>query len=125
MWKRLGTLTLAAALFMSLMGPAANAASTNNVLLPNGCQIDGSLTYNSVTYVIKAKTHEDFGCELMQAKIRFYDTNNSKWVTHASAWDEGDRYKNVYLTKYSDREPLWSDHNGIANGSNWGFRVYY
>ncbi len=122
MWKRLGTLTLAAALFMSLMGPAANAASTNNVLLPNGCQIDGSLSYGWDISTIWAKTHEDFGCAKMQTKLRFYDGWN--WVTHETPYHAGDQYSNVSLTRNSSERPQWSDHNGLAGGSAWGFRVY-
>lgn len=90
-------------------------------MLPNGCQIDGSNSYNSITNTGTATTHEDQNCEKIQVKMRYFDQNLG-WTTAVVGYSS---LSTVSVSRLTNQVPDWSDHNGRANGSDWGFRLQF
>ncbi len=117
-------LTIVAFFVIAITGTAL-AASRNNVLFPNGCRIDEWNGYSLWRDQADGKTHEDYGCELIKVKMRYYDPNRGFWVTGSSAWSAGDSNRDVRIHKYTDRVPAWTDHLGKANGIAWGQKLWY
>ena len=96
----------------------AEAASLYNQQLPNGCQIDAQNWFQNPN--ANGSTSEDFSCEKINVKTRYYDTNVEAFRTADSGY-QANGY--VIASGPSNQSPAWSDHNGLRNGSYQGFRL--
>ncbi len=120
MWRRFSLVGLVTVLFLAILAPAALGAYSLNRVLPNDCRIDAYNSYSDHYNTVKGLTDEDFNCDKVATRLRFYDPNNSSWVTHESGY----RSNTASVSRLSDRNLAWTDHNGRAQGTDWGFRLY-
>lgn len=117
-------LALTTILVASLAIPAF-AAFRNNVQFPNGCQIDEWNGYSQWTNEADGVTHEDFSCELIRVKLRYFDDNSDVWRTADSWWSEGDTNRNVAIKRLTTKTPKYTDHLGKTGGVGWGQKLWY
>ncbi len=125
MRRKIAIVSVLTMVLFASFAPGTALASRNNVLLPNDCQIDGYNSWLPIYNELFGKTHEDYGCEKMQTRMHFYDYNNSEWVTHETIYWAGGSGRNVTITRYSNQAGAasYTDHNGRAGGTDWGFRL--
>jgi len=119
--RRLGLLSLSAAMVLALAAPAYASSSTKS--LPNGCTITAQNSYSS-NHAVASTTKAGGTCYKIQVKFQYYDDSSGTYKWKDSGYQNS---PSVSKDAYTSVQPTISHHNGQATsgGTLWGFGLYF